>query len=51
VIFLKPGPGAIKHENLLKYEKILNCYGDVEMLTYNWLRMKISINPTLHIVK
>jgi hypothetical protein len=25
VIFLKPGPGAIKHENLLKYEKILNC--------------------------
>jgi hypothetical protein len=42
VIFLKPGPGAIKHENFLKYEKILNCHGNVEMLTYNWLRMKIG---------
>jgi hypothetical protein len=27
VILLKPGPGAIKHENFLKYEKILNCHG------------------------
>jgi hypothetical protein len=43
VIFLKSGPGAIKHENLLKYEKILNCHGNVEMLIYNWLRMKICI--------
>jgi hypothetical protein len=34
----------LKHENFLKYEKILNCHGNVEMLTYNWLRMKISIN-------
>jgi hypothetical protein len=51
VIFLKPGPGPIKHENFFKYEKILNCHGNVEMLTYNWLRMKISINPTMHIVK
>jgi hypothetical protein len=51
VIFLKPCPGAIKHENFLKYEKILNCHGNVEMLTYNWLRMKISINTTMHIVK
>ena len=51
VIFLKPGPSAIKHENFLKYEKNLNCHGNVEMLTYNWLRMKISINPTMHIVK
>jgi hypothetical protein len=51
VIFLKSGPGAIKHENFLKYEKILNCHGNVEMLTYNWLRMTISINPTTHIVK
>ena len=41
----------LKHENFLKYEKILNCHGNVEMLTYNWLRMKISINPTMHIVK
>ena len=51
VIFLKSGPGAIKHENFLKYERILNCHGNVEMLIYNWLRMKISINPTMHIVK
>jgi hypothetical protein len=47
VIFLKTWPGAIKHENLLTYEKILNCHGNVEMLTYNWLRMKISINPII----
>jgi hypothetical protein len=51
VILLKPGPGAIKHENFLKYEKILNCHGNVEMPTYNWLRMKISINLTMHIVR
>jgi hypothetical protein len=51
VILLKPGPGAIKHENFLKYEKILNCHGNVEMPTYNWPRMKISINLTMHIVR
>jgi hypothetical protein len=44
-------PSAIKHENFLKYEKNLNCHGNVEMLTYNWLRMKISINPKMYIVK